>query len=127
MSFMRSLNLLTSRRRICTIIINGVVGLNTFNSPKYPRKPEDDASIFTSTTGKPALGKTFPHLIGTSILLSTLPKTRADAEVAYGRDGDSSGFESVGVVEVIRDRNGLLEGRWATFEVLADVELGSPF
>lgn len=127
MSFMRSLNLLTSRRRICTILINAMVGINTYNSPKYPRKPEDDVSIFTSTTGKPALGKAFPHLIDTSILLSTIPKTRADAEVAFGRDGDSSGFESVGVLEVIKDRNGAREGQWATFEVLANIELGYLF
>ncbi len=122
---MRSLYLLTTRRRICTILINAMVGLNKSIGPNYRRKQEDDASIFASTAGKPALGKKYAHLINTSILLSSIPKTKADAEIAYGRDGHRGGWETVGVLEVIKDRYGAREGRWATFGILADTELCS--
>ena len=126
-SFMRSLYQLTSQRRICTILINSVVGVKKFNKQDNPPKPEDDVSAFASTKGKPALGKTYSHLIDTSILLFSIPKTKADADIAGGADGDRSGWDSVGVMEVIMDRNGAREGRWATFEVLADIDLQSVF
>lgn len=92
-----------------------------------PQKTEDDASIFASARGKPALGKTYSHLIDTSILLSSIPKTKTDADAAYGIDSDKRRWEDVGVMEVIKDRNGAREGGWATFEVIADIDLQNPF
>ena len=120
---MRSLHFLTSRRRICTLLINAVVGLNKLNYSDNPRKSEYGVSLFTSVNGKPALGKTFSCFIDKSIFLSSVPKTKADAGNAYGQDGDKNGWESVGVMEVIKDRNGACEGRWATFKVLADINI----
>lgn len=119
---MRSLYILTSRHRICTLLINAVVGINRNKNSDPTSESDQNASLFSSTSGKPALGKTYTSLIDTSILLSSIPKTQADAEIAYGED-DRSGWKSVGVVEVIKDRNGACEGRWATFEVLGNINL----
>ena len=87
----------------------------------------ENASIFNSTVGKPALGKSFAYLIDTSIFLSILPKSRGDAELAYGGRIDDMHWDTVCVLEVLKDKHGTREGRWAAFEVAAEVELKSPF
>lgn len=120
---MRSLCLLTSRRKICTILVNAVVGLKRSKNPDSTRESDDNVSIFTSTSGKPALGKTYTYLIDTSILLSSLPQKEVDAEMAYEGKDDGSGWKGVGVAEMIKDRNGAREGRWAVFEVVDDIDL----
>ena len=124
-SFMRSLRHLTSRRHICSILINAAVGLNPSANPSYPRKAQENASIFVATAGKPALGKAFTYLVDTSIFLSAIPKTRLDAEIAYG-GGDAAELKRVGVLEVLKDRFGTQEGRWAVFEITAEGLLTSP-
>ncbi|KAL8714169.1 MAG: hypothetical protein Q9220_001898 [cf. Caloplaca sp. 1 TL-2023] len=121
-TFMRSLQILTRRRRICTLLINTVVGIHPLNL-QYNRKPADQASIFASTPGKPALGKHFAHLVDSSILLSMLPLTREDADVAYGDVDKGRGFEKAGVIEVLKDRHGTREGLWSPFAVEAGIEL----
>lgn len=121
-SFMRSLRHLTYRRHICSVLTNTAVGLNL---SMYPRRAQDNASIFEATVGKPALGKAFTYLIDTSIFLSSIPKMRLKAEIAYG-GGDSLVWKKVGVLEVLQDRFGAQEGRWAEFEINAEVFLTSP-
>ena len=123
-TFLRSLHNLTTTYRICTLMINAAVGLTPATiAPKnpnlYKRRPIDDnASIFSSVPGKPALGKTYAHLIDTSIFLSKIPKTKTDAEVASGSSGgDVDRWESIGIFEVLRDRHGVREGLWVTFEI----------
>ena len=74
-------------------------------------------SIFASIIGKPALGKTFAHLVDTSILLSTIPETRNDAERAYGTDRSDADYSSAGVLEVLKDRNGSQAEHWAVFHI----------
>ena len=121
---MRSLCQLTSRRQICTLLINSVVGINRNKNPDLTRETDDNASVFAATSGKPALGKAYAYLIDTSILLSSIPKTKADAEIAYGEDDHRGVWESVGVVEMIKDRNaGACGGHWATFEVHGGIDL----
>ena len=124
---MRSLYLLTSRRRICTVLINAVVGISRRKAPGPTRESDDNASIFAATIGKPALGKAYAHLIDTSIFLSSIPKTQADAVMEYGEDDDRSAWKSVGVVEMISDRYGVCEGHWATFEVHGGIDLRDAF
>ena len=54
--------------------------------------------------------------------MSSIPKTKEDAEVAYGggaRDGRK--WKSVFVLEVLRDRYGDREGRWAAIEIINGV------
>ena len=54
--------------------------------------------------------------------MSSIPKTKEDAEMAYGsgtRDGRK--WKSVFVLEVLRDRYGDREGRWAAFEIINGV------
>ena len=92
----------------------------------YPRsyRPSDNASIFTSTSGKPALGRTYAYLIDTSVFLSSIPKAREDAATAFGGSGrEGEKWESVGIVEVLRDRYSDREGEWGAFEINAGVEL----
>lgn len=119
---MRSLRHLTYRRHICSVLTNTAVGLNP---SMYPRRAQNNASIFEATMGKPALGKAFTNLIDTSIFLSSIPKMRLEAEIAYG-GGNSIGWKNVGVLEVLKDRFGAQEGRWAAFEITAEVLLISP-
>ncbi|KAI4176848.1 MAG: hypothetical protein LQ348_005924 [Seirophora lacunosa] len=121
-NFMRSLHQLTRRRHICTLILNAAVGLRSQNT-QYHRRPEDQVSVFASTTGKPGLGKHFSYLVDTSIFLSTLPRSKDDAEVAYGDARESRKYDEVGVIEVLKDRYGGREGRWSAFVVEAGIEL----
>ena len=80
-------------------------------------RPEDDVSIFTSVTGKPALGKSFAHLIDRSILLSSLPASKADARSAYGSDRPDPKFSSLGIFEVLKDRNSRQAENWVAFNI----------
>ena len=122
-SFMRSLHHLTSRHHICTILTNAAVGLTSSNNPVYRRRPEDSVSVFSSTMGKPALGKTFTYLIDTSVFLSVVPKTVNDAAIAFGDRGDGVSFRKAFILEVLKDRCGTRGGRWAAFEILDEVKL----
>lgn len=122
-SFMQSLHFLTSRHHICTVLTNAAVGLAASSNQEYKRRIEDNVSIFSSTPGKPALGKTFTYLVDTSIFLSTIPKTANDAAVADGNRGDTSSFRKAFVLEVLKDRCGSREGRWAAFEILDEVKI----
>ncbi|MCJ1387699.1 hypothetical protein MMC18_000542 [Xylographa bjoerkii] len=121
---LRILSHLTTSNSLCTLLINGVV-LNTssikssFHGRTY--HPSDNVSIYVSTSGKPALGRTYTYLIDTSVFLSTVPKTQDDAEVAF-EDGTGR-FVSVGVLEVLKDRYGEREGEWGAFEIVEGVEL----
>ena len=120
-SFMRSLHHLTSRYHVCTILTNAAVSSTSFKNLDYQHGQRDDASIFASTMGKPALGKTFPFLIDTSLFLSTVPKTSDDARSAFGDGGEP--YQKSLVLEVLKDRRGTREGRWAAFEIAAEVRL----
>lgn len=110
---MRSLRQSAMRQQTCVVLINAVVGLNPSKSPYYSGKPRDDASGFASAQGKPSLGINFAHLIDTSILLSSLPTTKHDAEVALGEETETKEWSKVDVVEILRDKYDTREGRWA--------------
>ena len=122
-SFMRSLHHLTSRHHICTILTNAAVGRNSSNNPDYQHGPREDVSIFSSTMGKPALGKTFTFLIDTSVFLSTVPRTSDDATLAFGDGGQASCYLKALILEILKDRCGAREGRWAAFEIAAEVKI----
>lgn len=122
-SFMRSLHYLTSRHHICTILTNAAVGKNLSNNLEYRHGPREDVSIFSSTRGKPALGKTFPFLIDASVFLSTVPKTSGDATIAFGDAGEAASYQKALILEVLKDGYGTREGRWAAFEIAAEVKI----
>ena len=122
-SFMRSLHHLTSRYHICTILTNAAVGKNVSTNPEYQHGPREDVSIFSSTMGKPALGKSFTFLIDTSVFLSTVPKTSDDANIAFGGGGEAPSYQKALILEVLKDRCGAREGRWAAFEIAAEVKI----
>ena len=122
-SFMRSFHHLTVQHHICTILINATVGINKSNNPEYQRRQEEQVSVFSSTSGKPALGKTFAYLIDTSIFLSIIPKSDKDAVLALSDIHGSSVFQKSFILEVLKDRNGTREERWAAFDIVTGVKL----
>lgn len=73
--------------------------------------------------GKPALGKTFSNLVDASILLSSIPKTRGDAENAYGGHSGTGSFATAGILEVLKDRDGTRANRWAAFDLLNGIDI----
>ena len=122
-SFMQSLHRLTSRNNICTILTNATVGVTSSNNPNYQRWPDENVSVFASTSGKPALGKTFTFVIDTSVFMSTVPRSLQDAENAFGERGEDSSFSKVFILEVIKDRCGTREGRWVAFDLVDGVKI----
>ena len=122
-SLMRSLSHLTARNSLCTILTNTAVGINSSKNPDYQRRPEEHVSVFASTLGKPALGKTFTYLIDTSVFLSSVPKTSADAMAVYGEQLGPESWQRALIIEVMKDRCGGREGRWAAFEIASSVKL----
>lgn len=123
---LRSLRHIATSHKICTLLLNGAVSLTPSISSVYGNsfRPSENASIFSSTNGKPALGRTYAYLIDTSVFLSSIPKTKEDAEMAYGSFGDAVGrWKSVGILEVLSDRYGDREGQWGAFEMEAGGEL----
>jgi len=100
-----------------------MVGVQTSSNLQYRRRPEENVSIFASIIGKPALGRTFAHLVDTSILLLTIPEIRRDAERAYGIDRRDADYLSAGVLEVLTDRNGSQAERWAVFHITDGINI----
>ena len=117
---LRSLRHITTSHNTCTLLLNAAVSLTPSTGSVYTNshRPLDNASIFTSTNGKPALGRTYAYLVDTSVFLSSVPKTREDAEIAYGGSRDLAGmWKSVGILEVLNDRYGDREGEWGAFDM----------
>ena len=122
-TFMRSLHHLTARHHMCTLLTNPVVGQSTSRNPSHLRQTDDGVSIFSSTVGKPALGKSFKYLIDTSVLLSTLPKTVEDADAAYGDRSEDGQAQYCGIFEVLQDKLGNRAQRWAAFKVIDGIDV----
>ena len=122
---MRSVRHLTTGRQLCTIMTNAVVGLGLSKNQQYQQRPEENASIFYSTAGKPALGKSFTYLIDTSIMLSTLPKTAEDAKNAYGDNHQGEKPQYCSVFEILHDKHGIRAENWVAFEMIDGLELRS--
>jgi hypothetical protein len=105
-------------------LINPAVAVNPVSNSNYVHSGEDDASIFTSAFGKPALGKSYAHSIDMSLFLSTVPKSKGDAEKAYAGDiKNRERWKSTYILEVLKDRNGSRQGSWSSFEILDGVRL----
>ena len=121
---MRTLHHLAVHRHTCVVITNGAVGLHQDNAG-YRRRLDDQASIFSSTRGKPALGRHFTFLIDTSIFLSSLPRSADDADIAYGDQRSNAVFGKVGIIEVLKDRQGTREGAWSAFQISDGIHLRS--
>ena len=120
---MRTIQHLTTRHQLCSILINSAVGLRPSANPQHRLMPDDDVSIFASSLGKPALGKAFTFFIDTSVFLSLMPKTQEDATTAYGDFDRGRTWSKAIVLEVLKDKKGTREGRWAGFEIVDSVKL----
>ncbi|KAI9796952.1 MAG: hypothetical protein M1833_005898 [Piccolia ochrophora] len=117
-TFARSLSLLTAHHSLLTLLINNVVS-TTPRRQNPPHAPSTDASIFASTHGKPALGRSFSYCVDTHVMLSKVARGREDAEMAVevGKGKGKVGWREVGVCEVLEQRFGPGKGRWGCFVV----------
>ena len=105
--FMRSLNYLTKAHNLGTIILNGVA-LSHNNKDEPP-------STFSSCTLRPALGRSFSHMLDTNLLVHLLRRSNSHQRMSSDRGGDEQGL--VSVMEVLHDRHGENQGQWAPFRV----------
>ena len=109
MSFMRSLAHLTTTHRLCTMLINDAI-------PKANVKDESP-SIFTTCAVRPALGRSFEHVLDTHLLVHRAPTktTNPDVDQNGPQVGRFNADNVVSVVEMLQDRDGGGLGRWSTF------------
>ncbi|KAI9864496.1 MAG: hypothetical protein M1824_005201 [Vezdaea acicularis] len=113
-SFTRSLSRLTRQHDLLTLLLNDAVGLVPYNPPppkvldtdtdastqqheRPHQSAREDVSIFASSHGRPALGRTWGHCIDMQIWLSMQPR---------------EGGREVRVLEVVSEREGRGTGRW---------------
>jgi hypothetical protein len=110
-SFMRSLTHLTTTNQLLTILSNDAI-------PKANIKDESP-SIFAACTVRPALGRSFEHVLDTHLLVHRPPNKPTS------RQRDHNGLEAelpieektISVVGVLQDRHGGTFGRWAAFTI----------
>jgi hypothetical protein len=110
-SFMRSLTHLTTTNQLLTILLNDAI-------PKANIKDESP-SIFAACTVRPALGRSFEHVLDTHLFvhraLNKPTSRRRD------HNGPKAGLpieeKAASVVEVLQDRHGGTFGRWAAFTI----------
>jgi hypothetical protein len=102
--------------------MQAATGNNVWNTP----------SIFMANNFRPALGRSFLHVVDLHLLLSVLPKSERDARIKcdrYGEDKvpDLLGIapKTVNVMEVIMDRYDARVGRWAAFRIERGLELNN--
>ncbi|KAM0720589.1 hypothetical protein Q7P37_004725 [Cladosporium fusiforme] len=115
-TLMRSLAHLTRAHNICTIVHNTTV---TYQSSSTA---EPTPSIFSSCSLRPALGKTFAHLLDLHLLLHRVPVTAADAKAFYASHSavPKPSQMLASVLEVIQDRHSNRVGHWSAFRPDAD-------
>lgn len=99
-SFMRSLDHLSRNHNVCTLVI--------CSPSKKPADHFEQRSIFKSCKLKPALGREIGHLVDTHSYVHQMPV------------GRNSHDQMARVLEIVQDRNGDREGKWAPFECDAD-------
>ena len=109
--FGRSLRQLTNKWGICALLINSVVGVDNDPRAGVGRHDEGADSTFEPITERPALGKSYATLIDLSLYTFKAPRSVESRRLA------ANGAGQVEVLEVLRDRKGCREGRWATFSI----------
>lgn len=110
-TFMRSLAHLTRDHEICTVIHSIAITYQSSSSA------EPTPSIFSSCSLRPALGKTFAHLLDLHLLLHRIPYLAADAKAVYAAHTavPRSSQTLASVLEVMQDRHSNRVGRWSCF------------
>lgn len=112
-ALMRLIQHLTQRHKLCTLVLNSAVGTDPTQNPNQPVDDANNVSIFQGVTGKPALGRAYAYTLDTSLFLSRGP-TGDESRARSGRVEDD---EHLVCLEVLYDRNGGREGRWAALKV----------
>ena len=106
--FGRVLRELIDSRCISVLLINTTVRNVSEIKVGHARSSEARASLFESVMERPALGKSYANLVDVSAHLFRLPGLN-EASSAIGDPGRTC------VLEVLKDRTGAREGRWAAF------------
>lgn len=126
-TLMRSLEHVTRRHNVCTIIHNTAVtysntNTSTSNNNNNSTTTEPTLSIFASCALRPALGKSFQYLLDLHLLLHRLPISASDAKAVYAAHGSIPKPENklASVLEVMQDRYSDRVGHWSAFRI--DVE-----
>lgn len=107
-SFMRSLQHLSKAHHLCTVIFSGVTA--------YPKAREDTPSAFASCNWRPVLGKAFPHLLDSEMLLYRASSLRTENQKGNEEN-------SVSIIEILQNSDGRGLGRWAPFIIGAEGRL----
>jgi hypothetical protein len=126
-TFSRTILSLSKNHRLSILLLNNIISAPLFHHSNFgPNNPATNTppSIFASNSHlRPALGKLFSDIPSLHLLLSRLPKNRADAKILYGSDADDGSarrmaVDYVSVVEVLKDADGRLtrHGRWESRE-----------
>lgn len=122
-TFLRSLQQLTSSLQICSIITNAAIGgSDSTSSHNIRRRIGVNVSIFASNFSRPALGRQFSLLIDSSVLLSNVSDL-SSLETQHAKHDHMEIPSNAGMVEVLYDKTGSREGKWAAFEIVAGSEV----
>lgn len=116
---------MTATYRLCTILVNSSSSPRAALSGRRAVRDTAEPSIFSSMSGRPALGKPYALTVDFSILLFRYGKTQEPAPMMYVDEKEKVVGEEVCVMEVLSDRTGPCEGRWCVLEFSGDHELRS--
>jgi hypothetical protein len=106
---------MSSQSNILTILRNSTISakspyLANPNAPpsryQVPNSAIPLPSVFGSNPLKPALGRIFEQFPSLHIMLSSMPRTRDDAEILFGQNNDVPGnsrIEYCTILEVLKD------------------------
>ena len=110
-SFMRALTHLTTANQLLTILSNDAIPKANVN--------EESPSVFTSCTVRPALGRSFEHMLDTHLLVHRASSKPLSIQQDHNSPQAKQPIEekTAAVVEVLHDRQGGAFGRWVVFTI----------
>lgn len=107
-SFMRSLTHLTRANGLLTIMLN--------DATTRPNDKDELPSIFTICKARPALGRSFEHMLDTHLLVHRASATTTNQQLGRSQSTTKAGGSKiVSVAEVLQNRHGGALGRWVAF------------
>ena len=107
-SFMRSLNHLTTRHQLLTLLLNDAMAKTNIK--------DESPSIFSTCKVRPALGRSFEHMLDTHLLVRRTEVKAANKQRGHQAGGDFD-EQLVSVAEVLQERYSGAFERWTAFTV----------
>ncbi|KAI1519906.1 hypothetical protein Ptr86124_000274 [Pyrenophora tritici-repentis] len=124
-AFLASLASITHKHNLHTLLINPIIPPRLPSPtrppaanappPRQRQEPPPIPSVFASNTAVPALMSVLGRYTDLEVLVGKMPRRKGDAKLFYSESSRKQGVETVGVLEVVKDRT---EGRneaWAIF------------